>query len=109
MRKLIIISIVLNFISCSRTYNIKLSKSKVKKLDVIYQQNYRGKMFDSEWIFYQKNICTYKISFIRDLTITGTWHEKNDTIFADFFHKKFASERRLTINKSNGKLTEIIK
>lgn len=100
--------IIFNFISCSRTYNINLSKKEVRNLPVVYQQKYNGKLFDSEWIFFQNNICQYKIIFIREQVYTGTWSEKRDTITANFFYKKkMLKERKLLIDKSNNKLREI--
>jgi hypothetical protein len=104
---LIIFMMTLSF-SCTHTRLLNISKSEISQLDTIYSQTFRHKFWDTEWILYEKQICHMKMKFVGTKIITGTWVEKNDTIFAYFFYgHRIASERKLLINKESGKMVEL--
>lgn len=109
MKKTLIILLLISIAGCSKTRRIGLSNKEVKSLKVIYNQEFRNKFLDTKWTFYEKNICQYTIKSLSKTTYTGIWIENNDTITANFFYKKIASERKLTIDKSNNELNEILK
>lgn len=59
--------------------------------------------------FFDKQICQYKEQFIRKKIYTGTWKEKNDTIFVNFFYnKKVISEKWKFIISKDRKTIESI-
>lgn len=88
--------------------NLKLSKSQIKELSVVYYKKENFKSFDVEWVFYEKNICQFSTSFIRKKTYIGTWSVKEDSLVADFFYKnKNAPQRKVMHIKSVKKGNEI--
>jgi len=94
--------------SCTHTRLLNLSKKEISELDTVYNQVLSGKLFDTEWVFYEKQICQMKIKFVSTKVYTGTWAEKNDTIHVNFFYgDKIAKERKLLINNENGKIIEL--
>lgn len=106
---LILIILSLNF-SCSHTKLMNLSKKEIAGLDTIYYQNFNHKFFDTEWVLYEKQICQLKVKFVRQTTYTGTWVEKNDTIYVNFFYRKgVANERKLLVNKTTGEIRDLLK
>lgn len=88
MKNILFLSLIFVFISCSYTRNINLSKKEIQKLEVIYREKKNHYVYDTEWVFYEKNICQLSTFLIRKKTYTGTWIQKNDTIIASFFYKK---------------------
>ena len=111
-RKIISLTIYLALIffgfACSGRIN--LSRKEISGLHVVYRQIFNHKFFESEWIFYEKQLCQMKTKFISTKSFTGTWTEKNDTITAWFFNnKKVTSEWNFVVNKANGELTGLRK
>ena len=104
-----IIVLTLFVLSCSHTRLINLSKGKISELDTIYIFKQNHKFFDTEWVFYEKQICQFKEHFIRKKIYTGTWTERNDTIFVNFFYnKKVISEKLKFIISKDRKTIESI-
>lgn len=105
----IIIILALLVQSCSHTRYINLTKRKISDLDTIYIFKQNHKLFDYEWIFYEKQICQFKQQFIRKKIYTGTWIERNDTIFVNFFYnKKVISDKwKFIINKEKNTIESI--
>ncbi|MFK7750801.1 MAG: hypothetical protein AB8B65_20580 [Kordia sp.] len=83
-----IVSLLLILSSCARTINLKVSSSELKFLDTIYYQNKNMKMVSVEWVFYEKNICSYSVSMFRKKTHIGTWTLQNDSIMVSFIPTK---------------------
>lgn len=104
----IIIGLMILQASCTHTRLLNLSKNEISKLDTVYYEVFNHKFFDTEWIFYEKQICQLKTKMVSTKVYTGTWIELNDTIYANFFYgKKVAKVRKLLINKTNGELREL--
>ena len=93
--------------SCSRTRYLHVTAKDIAKLDTVYFQVFSHKFFQTSWIFYEKQVCQYQMYFLTEQTYTGVWHEKNDTIFVNFFDdKKISGERKLYRNQETGRLEE---
>lgn len=94
--------------SCNHTRLINISKKEISELDTVYYQKFVQKLWDTEWIFYDKQICQMRTELIGKKTYTGTWKEAQDTLTVNFFYgKKVANERKFYINPENNKLIEI--
>ncbi len=80
--------LIVGFSSCSKMLNLNLSKSEIKSLDTIYYQKKNFKVFDTEWVFLDKNICLYKTTLLRKKTYIGTWTKIGDSIKMNFFYER---------------------
>lgn len=79
--------------------NLNLSKSEIKTLDTIYYKKQNHKLYDSEWLFLEKNICQFSTTLLRKKTYTGTWTKKGDSLKVSFFYqgKNAPSDRMVAI------------
>ncbi|SNZ01358.1 hypothetical protein SAMN06265377_3196 [Flagellimonas pacifica] len=67
--------------------NLNLSKSEIRTLDTIYYKKQNHKVYDSEWLFLEKNICQFSTTLLRKKTYTGTWTKKGDSLKVSFFYQ----------------------
>jgi glutamine cyclotransferase len=109
---LIILFIITTTSSFTFTKNINISKKKINELKTVYEASKIGKLpIDSKWRFLSKNICQYNESIfpVKNRTYTGTWNEKNDTIYVSFFirSKSIKESYKFYLDKKNKKLIEI--
>ena len=68
--------------------NLNLSKSEIKNLDTIYYKKQNHKVYDTEWLFLEKNICQFSTTLLRKKTYTGTWKKNGDSIKVSFFYQR---------------------
>ncbi len=85
--KVVSLIIVLLLTSCARTLNLQLSKKEISELPIVYTKFNNHKFFDTEWVFYEKNICQYSTTLMRKKTYTGTWQIVGDSVQIHFFYK----------------------
>lgn len=100
-----LIVIVLH-VSCSNTRLMSLSKKEIAGLDTVYSSLHSGKLYDTEYIFYKKQIFQMKTHSLRTKTYTGTWSERNDTISVYIFYKDVA-DRQFIMGRETGKISLI--
>lgn len=94
--------------SCTYTRLMGLSKKEIARLDTIYHQEFNNKFYITEWVFYEKQICQFKTQFVRTHVYTGTWAEKGDTLYANFFYKrKIAENWKFVVNRKTGQIVSI--